>query len=373
MKLTMFLKFVVLSILNLVFLSSVVSQSYYSQLPDGNWYSLTSDVSGQYLTAAYRDSQFYYSKNGGNTWVMSFTAMQVEGSASSSSGAYVLVVNNGLYVSFNYGANFTKTSSEFGNYAAMSASGSTMVAADSSDANGCLSYSNNYGTSFSSSLGPDVAGSAKGVAMNAAGTIVVLSVDQFGLYVSSDPTSVSSWTLAYNSDGGYFNIASGGNYFYAGLTSTPYSLALSTNGGITWTVQANLSYSYQQICVDSSGEKLMIGNGGLQYSQNSGVSFIQVDQYNIQSYYCALNGNATFGMWAGNSEVYYGNPSMFHSCYFHLLKTTLTQMLSLLRLHPHVYPLPRPLPTFPPIPSMPSPWPTATLSALISHQWAPFW
>lgn len=183
-----------------------------------------------------------------------------------------------------------------------------MVYVTESSASSCLSYSDDFGASFTSSLGPSSAsGNCVAVAINSAGSTVVVSVEGSGLWTSSNPLVSTSWTLSYNTSSELVSVAYGGGNFYASMDVSPYSILLSTDGAASWTIQSS-GPTGCQLSVDNSGTKVLMACYGLYFSQDSGVTYALVDDQYTDAFLCAMNGNASFAVWAGNSVVYYGDP-----------------------------------------------------------------
>lgn len=292
-------------------LNSVVAQySTWSSLPDTGYRALTTDYSGQVLSAS-TSPDFYYSVDGGANWkntTIPATAEEFYSVASNAdTGNYVLGIGlNGAFVSSNYGEQFTQINS-FSLYAAMSASGEVMVMAGSMNPNACLTLSSDFGHNFTANLGPteSITAGCSGVAISADGTTVVLSVTGSGLWVSTSPLTTSSWVQTFPTAVTIMAIAFGGSNFYAGLYGSPYTVLLSTDGANTWSEQSNAVYNVGQIAVDASGTKILLATTsdyGIFYSDNSGLT---LDLKSYAAYVVALDGNASLAMWGGSFGVQY--------------------------------------------------------------------
>eukprot|EP01040_Poterioochromonas_malhamensis_P006612 gene6610-7120_t len=283
-----------------LFLCTLISRTLcqtLQALPTTNpWAGFTSDSSGTYLTAAQSRTngagQIYFSLNGGLSWSLSNAPSQgYYVIAGSSSGQILLTVGHSFtpYVSFDYGSTWTQKSTTLGsaNSVAISGNGQCMAYTLSSG----ISFSNNQGASWST-IGPNV--ECQAVSMDTTGTHIVVAVNKVGLYYSEN--SGATFSLQYsNSNANYDSIAfSGVESVYAGMTTSPYSLLVSTNYGLSWTVASNNTNTFYCLSVSSSGQNIISVIGEqLYFSTNAGVSFTELTSSGC-GFECALNGNGDF-------------------------------------------------------------------------------
>ncbi len=303
-----------------LFFSTLVSKTLcqtLQALPTTNsWHGFTSDSSGTYLTAAQSrtsgEGQIYFSLNGGLSWSVSNAPSQgYYGIAGSSSGQILLTVGYSLtpYVSLDYGSTWTEKSTTQGSSNSVAISGNGQCMAYTLFSSG-ISFSNNQGASWST-IGPNVR--CQAISMDTTGTHIVVAVNAVGLYYSEN--SGATFTLQYsNSNANYDSIAfSGIGSVYAGMTTSPYSLLVSSNDGLSWTVASNNSAQFDCLSVSSSGQNIISVIGSqLYFSTNAGVSFTKFTSSRCGSE-CALNGDGDFvlynyGECFNDSYVYSANP-----------------------------------------------------------------
>lgn len=279
-------------------------------------------ASGTNLIAIVEAGPIYFSTDGGVSWDISDApdTEEYDCVASSSSGQYVIAAApTTTFVSSNYGRNWTQSLNVGGasNCVGVSNSGQYMVSASALEpTNACVSYSTDYGASFTTNLGPsgsNLASGCVGVGMDASGTYVVLSVSSEGLWVSSDVTNAASWELTYPTPIQIEAIAFGGSSFYAGWVNPPHNIIQSTDYGASWTVKSAVSTGIQSLAVDSTGTKVLVGaTDKLYFSQDSASTDTSIYSAYVVLF-CAMNDNATFALWTGDSGdgfvVYTGNPS----------------------------------------------------------------
>ncbi len=296
-----------------------------TSLPANFYTGVSSDSSGSYLTAAALNGPIYYSDDRGVSWKVSDAPNPVNylAVAASSTGQYVIAESaTTILVSSDYGEHFTTAANISGrfNSVAVSGTGQYMVSiSDSVTPNTCLSYSNNYGASFVSGLGPNTTSinsdgsKCVGVGIDASGTYVVLSVYSQGLWVSNNVLNASAWQLTYEYDVEISAIAFGGTSFYAGYVSTPAYVVQSTDYGYTWTVKGSVYDQIRSIAVDSTGVNVLLASYyHLYLSQDSGTTYDWLWS-SPAVYNCAMNGNTTVAVFtSGINEaamnVFVGNP-----------------------------------------------------------------
>mmetsp|Transcript_48101 Transcript_48101/g.95276 ORF Transcript_48101/g.95276 Transcript_48101/m.95276 type:complete len:418 (+) Transcript_48101:152-1405(+) len=291
--------------------------TYYSSLPSTLWNAFSSDESGTYLTAASNNEGIYYSTDAGDAWSLAIAGQFTCIASNVDSGKYVVATStSGTYVSSTFGASFEEITNTGGvnNCVSVSGSGEFMISVSQAGlASECLSYSNNFGVSFTTDLGPPVAagqGDCVAGVFNDAGTIAIVSVSGSGLWMSSNVTSPTSWVQVYSTVNTVYEVAYGGGNFYAGLKSFPYSILMSSDNGNTWVTQGNTGMTVYDIAVDSTGTKIVVAGVGMFFSDNSGETFSTMDSTAIHCYACAMDGAADNALWGGNSNVYYADPTV---------------------------------------------------------------
>lgn len=292
-----------------------------TSLPAASYQAVSSDSSGTHLTAVVYNGPIYYSNDSGVSWAVSDAPTPTatyEAVATSSTGQYVIINSqSATYVSSDYGQHFTNITNVGGlsNTVAVSSTGQYMVAVSSSlSPNNCLSYSNDYGASFTLNLGPSTTSDfCVGVSIDTSGTYVVVSVYNQGLWTSNGVTNTSSWKLTTATTLEISAIAFGGTSFYAGFVSTPAYVIQSTDYGATWDAKGSVSNSIVSISVDSTGAQVLLGTFyNLFFSQDSAATFRSIDTSSTVSH-SSMNSDATLTIYTQsvNSQqlgVFLGNP-----------------------------------------------------------------
>eukprot|EP01040_Poterioochromonas_malhamensis_P027188 gene27188-biopygen3726 len=130
-----------------------------TSLPNAEYTGLSSDSTGSYLTAVADVGPIYYSNDSGVSWAVSIAPRDFYlAVAASSTGQYVIAGSESkTFVSSDYGQHFTAVTSKAAEHVAVSSTGQYMVTNTGGytySPNTCLSYSNNYGASFTTGLGP---------------------------------------------------------------------------------------------------------------------------------------------------------------------------------------------------------------------------
>eukprot|EP01033_Poteriospumella_lacustris_P016281 gene16281-11641_t len=262
---------------------------------------ITCDSTGTYLTLAEFSGtgQIFFSSNGGSVWA----ASNAPGVGYNAIGAnpvqnqYVVAVgtDNSVVLSSNFGQSWSTSSSNvpgstFAIDAVAVANGySTVIAMSTSTAaNGqCVYISSNGGSTWSSALGPSLAGAVcNTVAANGDASQIVLSLSQSnGLYLSTNLGS--SWTQVYStsSTSATLNIYSivynsHLSVFYATVAGQETNPVLKSNVGatlwsaITGTWAHPIVIDPTGIAVSYDGQYIMINDdGNIQFSADGGLSY----------------------------------------------------------------------------------------------------
>ena len=268
------------------------------------------------------NGQIYFSLNGGLSWSVSDSPAigYYSIAGSSASGQYLIaagVSNNALYLSTNYGQNWTVPTTPRPNpsYVAVSSTGQYMIYSQSFTQNACLTYSSDFGSSWSN-IGPN--GSCGPAAISPTGDFIVFNMKNIGLYSSTD--GGTTFTLQYPTTSSFVSIlyAATGSVFYAGMSTSPYSILRSTDNGSKWSTVSGTVNNTNQIysfSVDSSGDNILaVIDFNLYFSTDAGNSFTQIDDTPSTSSDCVLNGQGNFclynyGTTYPNTYVYSANPS----------------------------------------------------------------
>jgi photosystem II stability/assembly factor-like uncharacterized protein len=287
------------------------------------WGGFSSDATGTYLTAAQEPSSpiynspqmIYYSMDGGTTWQAS-TAPAVGyyciASASSAPNYVVAGSLNAIYVSTNYGQSFTQTSTFNANYAAaVSANGQYMAVSTSSS--GCMAYSSDFGSTWTTNLTPSgLTSSCTSVAMSSNGATIVLGTNANGVYVSTN--GGTSWTQTYSTTQEISTVAFGDGLFYAAMYGSPYYVLISSNSGSSWSVTSGSTTGsmmpWELAVAANLGSYVVSAATELYLSTNSGATYTELTG-STKTRSVAVNGDGTLTMFnAGNNSVsylYFGN------------------------------------------------------------------
>ncbi len=308
-----------IAIIVFVLVGTVQAQNQTS-LPTNFYTGVSSDSSGSYLTAVVRNGPIYYSNDRGVSWKVSdapnpgnYLAV-----AASTTGQYVIAASaSATLVSSDYGEHFTTaaTMDRSSNSVAVSGSGQYMVSISASGTlKTCLSYSNNYGASFVSGLGPNISvTTCTAVGIDFSGTYVVLSVYSQGLWTTNNVKDASSWQLTYEYDVEIYAIAFGGTSFYGSVSSYPAYVIQSTDYGYTWTIKGSVYDQIRSIAVDSRGVNVLIASSyNLYLSEDRGSNYKRILSAPAV-YHCAMNADTTFivfteGNYENELNVFVGNP-----------------------------------------------------------------
>ena len=286
------------------------------------WGGFTTDPTGTYLIAAQQPSSpiydspqmIYYSNDGGSNWFTSDApAVGYYCIAAATSSPYVVAGGyNGIYVSSNYGQNWASKSTFMGTAAAATSPNGQNMAVVQFTSNKCFAYSSDYGSTWTTGLGPSgLTGNCQSVAMNA--DTIVLGTDGAGIYVSAN--GGVAWTSTYSATTGSIeSITYSSNVFYAGMQSTPYYILISTDSGSTWQVTAGSQTTqpdvWQLAAASNLSSYLVVAATEMFLSTDSGATFTQ-ETGNSKTRAVAVNGDGSLTMFnAGNntlSYLYYGN------------------------------------------------------------------
>jgi hypothetical protein len=184
---------------------------------------------------------------------------------------------HGIYVSPNYGQNWTISTAPnaFWRSIASSSTGSQLIAGQVGL--GSIYYSSNYGSSWTVALGAPGA-DWFGMAMSANGSNAVAAANNGGIYTSTNsgrnfqlrsaglPASAPWWCVASSASG---------STLVAG--AYPGAIYTSADAGNNWTLQAGApSANWSGLACSADGTKMVgvVYGGGIYTSVNSGVTWV---------------------------------------------------------------------------------------------------
>jgi hypothetical protein len=181
----------------------------------------------------------------------------------------------------------------------------------------CVYLTKNVGLTWSGPLGPTISTNEVCIAsaLNSDGSIIVVSVENIGLYVSSDQEG--SWQLVYTfTDADAFSILYNPSLavFYASLSNgdndDPPKIK-SDNSALEWTVLPGIysnnpfSFDTTGFGVSSSGDKIFIADFDLYYSTDPGTTYYEA--VDSTSYYACISSDASLFLYATTKVVYTNN------------------------------------------------------------------
>jgi Secretion system C-terminal sorting domain len=312
------MKKLVTALIALLCLQSINSQTWVRKLDGISMWSLGKDFSGNiYAGASGSVKSIYKSTNGGENWaeVLSGGTSNFLSLACDSLGnVYAGNISNGLMKSTNGGLNWTNVPvSVFNGHSVESVACGRNGYVYAGCISGGVFRSTDYGATFPVNV------------INTL-TIVTLAVDKFnpniiyagassgsppnyGFYVSTDAgltfgsnlNPYNIWGVEENSNG----------HLYTITTSAPYPFHKSTNGGLNWTAQGNLSGAMRGLCMDIAGNFYTSGNGGVFKSTNDGVSFTNFNfTYTSNQILCFQNKILVAASGTSNGGVYIYSDSL---------------------------------------------------------------
>ena len=241
-----------------------INDGVYTSTDGGNTWS-TPNLYGVFTAVGYSGDgsilmagtyDVYLSRDNGVTWTApnGILSQDWRAFAMSYNGQYILAVgdnapNRGTYmfISTDYGANFTQGPDGTQTYAVMSADGSKMISYGNTGWYGHLYLSTDYGSNFSS-ITPTVNSGAswqRGMGPIAcssdASRIYIMNADN--LFVSTDLLSSVTQLTGFPSDWGFtaLTCSSDGTKLFATKNHDNYTtyVYLSTDSGVTWTQQTS--------------------------------------------------------------------------------------------------------------------------------------
>ena len=263
---------------------------------------------GQYICLGCYGNGIYVSTNYGATFTKIVTEANASQSAISVSGQYMYVACNNigrLYYSSNYGTSFTSVTIG-SNISGISCSnlGNIVYACDLT--NGGIYYSINYGVTWSAIV--LVGANITAIKSNLMGTIAYMTSTSTGkayaynfysnsvtVYSPGGSSNVSG--IAISSNGQYIYVCNNGGYCY-----------VSNNAGSSF-AQISSTYlpssSYAGILCDSTGQYVYVHNSttNLYYSTNYGATFSSITLLN-NSTLISLNSNGSYMGISSGSGVY---------------------------------------------------------------------
>jgi photosystem II stability/assembly factor-like uncharacterized protein len=236
--------------------------------PYGEWNSITSSSTGQYLTATMWNSRYsiYTSRDYGSTWAKIFTPFS-DRITSSSTGEYLATAyDQGIYTSSDYGSTWTKTTAptEYWDAVTSSSTGQYLAATAGS---GGIYTSNDYGSTWKNTSAPDgrwgsITSSSTGQYLIAAMCIDIPSDDYYfssirdcGVYTSSDYGSTWTRTSALTGKTQYSLASSDTGQYLAAMVYSG-GIYTSTDYGATWTATSAPTADWTSLASSSTGQYL---------------------------------------------------------------------------------------------------------------------
>ena len=260
---------------------------------------------GQYICLGCYGNGIYVSTNYGATFTKIVTNINASQSAISDSGQYMYVACNNigrLYYSSNYGTSFTSVTIG-SNVSGISCSslGNNVYACDTT--NGGIYVSTNYGITWSNIV--SVGTNLTAIKSNFTGTTAYMTSTSTGkaysynLYsnsvtIYSPGGSVNVSGIAVSSDGQYIYVCNNGGYCY-----------VSNNAGSTFT-QILSSYlpssSYAGILCDVTGQNVYVHNSttNLYYSTNYGATFVPITLLSTSTLISLSSNSSSMGISSGS-------------------------------------------------------------------------
>jgi hypothetical protein len=215
------------------------------------WKDISMSSDGQYQTAVVQtpNNGIYVSSDYGANWTKKGPSISFWSIAVSSSGQYQTAGgdNDQIYISSDYGTNWTaKDSSRYWNGVAMSSSGQYQTAVDYN--NGRIYISSNYGANWTAK---GLNKPWNGVAMSSDGQYQTAVTENDQIYISSNYGA--NWT-AKDSSRLWFDVAmsSDGQYQTAVVRSGASGIYISSDYGANWNLIT--SGTYNDVAVSSSGQ-----------------------------------------------------------------------------------------------------------------------
>ena len=260
---------------------------------------------GQYVCLGCYGNGIYVSTNYGATFTKIVTEANAAHSAISDSGKYMFVACNNvgrLYWSSNYGTSFTSVTIG-ANISGITCSvlGSTVYACDAT--NGGIYYSTNYGVNWSAIV--LVGANLTAIKTNVTGTIAYVTSTTSGkaysynlysnsvtIYSPGGSTNVSG--IAFSADGQYIYVCNSGGLCYA-----------SVNSGSSFVALSLASSGYAGILCDTTGKYVYLHNSSttIYYSADYGSTFTSITLLSASTL-ISLNSNSAYMCISSGSGLY---------------------------------------------------------------------
>jgi chitodextrinase len=260
---------------------------------------------GQYVCLGCYGNGIYVSTNYGATFTKIVTEANAAHSAISDSGKYMFVACNNvgrLYWSSNYGTSFTLVTLG-SNISCITCSvlGNTVYACDATI--GGIYYSTNYGVTWSAIV--LVGANLTAIKANVTGTIAYVTSTTTGkaysynlysnnvtIYSPGGSTNVSG--IAFSADSQYIYVCNSGGLCYS-----------SVNSGVSFVALSLASSGYAGILCDTTGKYVYVHNSSttVYYSADYGSTFTSITLLSASSL-ISLNSNGSYMCISSGSGLY---------------------------------------------------------------------
>lgn len=294
---------------------------------DNHIEGVTCDSSGNHFSVAqnsYGSGHIYYSEDAGMSWSISdapdegYVSISMDPSANNylAAAAYRDVV----LISGNSGRNWTDITGTLtfdSTGVSVANGGQTVVVLDEDAIDGqCMYITKNAGLAWSGPLGPTVTTEEECIAsaLNGDGSVIVISIENIGLYVSSNVGT--SWQQVYTVTDDYsiYSILYNPSLavFYAsqsGPSGDYPPIIKSDTSALVWTavpttLPTTSRFDPMGFGVSSSGDEILITAGDPYYSTDSGSTYYKAVNVAGVVYYACMNSDASRFLYATNSVVY---------------------------------------------------------------------
>lgn len=293
---------------------------------DSLFTAVTCESTGQHLAAATSD-RTYFSSDSGISWFASdapsdyYTSMSMDPSANNYVAAASLYGD--VLLSINYGRNWADITGALnigqavdGGVSVANGGQTVIIIENYVSPNECVFITQDAGETWSGPLGPVISTSEDCIAaaLNGAGDLIVLSVENFGLYVSSDHGV--SWEIAYSYE---FNNVYSILYnpslavFYAslsGMKGEDYPVLIKSDStAMQWTVlpgalPVSSRFDPMGLGVSSIGDKIVIADADVYCSTDSGVTYYKAFEVADVAYFSCMSGDASLVAYATLYALY---------------------------------------------------------------------
>jgi len=211
--------------------------------PTKTWNSVVSSSTGQYQLAG-SQTGLYVSSMYGIGWTCVSTTGNWYGVALSNSGQVMIAaaMNGGISYSSNYGVTWTNSNMRTNAWTGVAVSGTTGQYASAIINNGGIYYSSDYGHTWTASNAPTAQWNS--IAMSADGTVQVATINGGYIYVTSNSSTANNVTTRYDL-------------------------------GSNWLLSGSAALAWTSVCMDTTGQYMTatVNNAGMYYSTTKGVTW----------------------------------------------------------------------------------------------------